>query len=120
MPIALDRQAEPSAHARQLREADRAEFREAKAEVAETKGKVWLVGIDLGEKPGRAGIRGEEFDDGEKIDLIVGAADRRLLPWRAAIRLGLARQSGWDTVSAVTQGGRSPSGVMALTVTARP
>ena len=40
--------------------------------------------------------------------------------WRAAIRLGLARQSGWDTVSAVTQGGRSPTGVTALTVTVRP
>lgn len=62
--IALDRQAETSAHGRQLLQTDPAEFGCSQAQVAQTEGVVVLVRVDLGQQPGRAGIRREQLDHG--------------------------------------------------------
>lgn len=57
MQVPLDRQAEPSANGRQLLQADPAEFRCSQAQVAQAERMVVIVRVDLGQQPGRAGVR---------------------------------------------------------------
>jgi hypothetical protein len=53
---------------RNFREADRAEFGEAHAEIAKEKGEVGIFGIELGEKPGSTAPGAKQLDDGHEID----------------------------------------------------
>ncbi len=69
--VTLDRQAQPAAHRRQLAQADPADFRLSQARVAKTEGAVVVVGINLGQQPGRAGVRREQLDHGRRIEVRV-------------------------------------------------
>lgn len=67
--IALDRQAEASAHGCQLLQTDPAEFGFSQAQVAQAEGMVVIVRVDLGQQLGRAGIRREQLDHGCRIEV---------------------------------------------------
>ena len=67
--IALDRQIQPAAHGFEFRQADRAEFRAAEAEVAQAEGDIRIVRVDLGQKPCATGIGREQLDDRPEVGL---------------------------------------------------
>ena len=59
--VTLDREAHRAAQRGELREADVAEFGAAESEVAQAEGAVRVLGVELGEQPGRVRVRREEL-----------------------------------------------------------
>jgi len=53
----------------QFQQADRAEFRTAHAEVAQAKGDIRVVRVDLGQEPGAARIGREQLHHGHQVGL---------------------------------------------------
>lgn len=71
MPIAFNRETERPFECCDLSKADVANFGETQAEIAKAKEPIWVVGIDLANQPGCAGVRSKEFSDGHMIDSII-------------------------------------------------
>src|SRR5271166_752203 len=65
--VTFDRQAELTAKRRDLRQPDGAVFSEAHAEVAKRPKAIVVLGVDLGDEPGRAGVGCEELHHGPGI-----------------------------------------------------
>ncbi len=73
--VSFDRQAEMTADAGELGQADVAELRHAEAEVRKAECDARIVRIELGEEPDRVGVRREQPRDRKRIEVLARRAE---------------------------------------------
>jgi hypothetical protein len=77
MHVAFDRKAEASLDRLNFREADVAELRRSKPEVAKTKRSSRAIWVRFAEQPGRWSIRSEEFHHRKVVNAIVDSVHQQ-------------------------------------------